>query len=60
MPESCPIEEMTNEKCQEMILTLGFARDIDLNPISGVPGNFYKEHRAEDIKQLVLELLEQS
>ena len=51
---------MTNEKCQDMIIKLGKDRGIGLNPVSGIPGDFYREHRAEDIRQVCLELLQEN
>lgn len=36
----------------EIIRLLG-----DLNPVSGVPGEFYTANRAADIREIVLEIL---
>ncbi len=57
MPELSNLEEMTNEKCQDAILDLGKGRGINLNPVSGIPGEFYRFNRAEDIRQVCLEIL---
>lgn len=53
VPGMCDIETMTNEKCQQEII----GRGKDLNPMKGIPGNFYRENRKEDLKRLVLEIL---
>lgn len=51
--ETCNLEEMTDERCREEIL----ARGHDLNPMKGVIGTFYREHRKEDLRELCLEVL---
>lgn len=53
--ETCNINEMTDEKCREEIL----ARGHELNPMKGIIGIFYREHRQADLQQLCLEILSQ-
>lgn len=44
---------MTDDRCREEIL----ARGHGLNPMKGIQGNFYRDHRQEDLKQLCLTIL---
>jgi len=48
------IKNPTNEKIKQAILDLGY----DLNPMKGIAGEFYTEHRYEDLIALAKELLD--
>lgn len=49
------IENPTNEKIKTIITDMGY----DLNPMKGVCGTFYTEHRYEDLISLAENLLKQ-
>jgi hypothetical protein len=49
---------MTDTRVKEIMWELGKARpDFTLNPMKGTPGDFYREHRADDIELLCREVI---
>jgi hypothetical protein len=54
------IEVTSNEQGTQLILDYGkevLEREINMNPMKGVKGTFYREHRREDLLEVVKDVL---
>lgn len=43
---------MTNDKCKQVMLDIGKERNLSINPMKGIVGQYYTICRAEDLRQM--------